>query len=114
MFHCDVGVCLSSCGLYFASVNLLFVFSFVFCELLLLLSMSGVRKRLRSSVVASTSSSEVSLYVDNGDCRCVCRYCGAIFWYAERIVSQSTRTYYVSRQESVSFTFFTVAKNFQF
>ncbi|CAI9279766.1 unnamed protein product [Lactuca saligna] len=29
-------------------------------------------------------------YMDCGDCMCVCAYCGALFWYIERIVNTST------------------------
>nr|KAJ0208430.1 hypothetical protein LSAT_V11C500251770 [Lactuca sativa] len=29
-------------------------------------------------------------YMDCGDCTCVCAYCGALFWYIERVVNTST------------------------
>ncbi|XP_076959484.1 uncharacterized protein LOC143635573 [Bidens hawaiensis] len=35
-------------------------------------------------------SSLTYFYVDNGDCDRICEFCGAIFWYDERIVSTST------------------------
>ncbi|KAK1426988.1 hypothetical protein QVD17_15670 [Tagetes erecta] len=57
--------------------------------------MSVVKKRRKNVSVASTSSSGDSVYIDHGDCHCVCRHCGAIFWFDERIVSQSTRNVFV-------------------
>ncbi|KAK1435160.1 hypothetical protein QVD17_00920 [Tagetes erecta] len=60
--------------------------------------MSSVRKRRRSTTVESTSSSTTSLYIDHGDCYCVCRHCGAMFWFGERIVSQSTNSCFVYNQ----------------
>ncbi|CAI9259361.1 unnamed protein product [Lactuca saligna] len=29
-------------------------------------------------------------YIDNGDCSCVCEYCGVLFWYVERALNMST------------------------
>lgn len=38
--------------------------------------MSSVRKRQRRSTIESTSSSTSSLYINHGDCYCVC-HCGS-------------------------------------
>lgn len=65
------------------------------CVLVLTFTMSYVRKRLRDTSVDSTSSATCSLYIDHRDCYCVCRYCGELFWFAERIASQSTNGAYV-------------------
>ncbi|CAI9271747.1 unnamed protein product [Lactuca saligna] len=32
-------------------------------------------------------------YVDSGDCSCVCEFCGAYFWYVERVAKFSTPTH---------------------
>lgn len=60
--------------------------------------MSSSRKRCWFDNLASTSSSTVSLYIDHGDCNNVCRYCGALFWYGERLVSRSTKANFVYNQ----------------
>lgn len=61
-------------------------------------SLSSVNKRRRNTTVKSTSSSKSSIYIDNGDCYCVCGQCGAIFWFGDHIVSQSTNICFVYYQ----------------
>ncbi|PWA81753.1 hypothetical protein CTI12_AA183800 [Artemisia annua] len=38
-----------------------------------------------------TSEGVSDLYIDLGDCECVCEYCGATLWYGERLKSHSQR-----------------------
>ncbi|CAH1445634.1 unnamed protein product [Lactuca virosa] len=41
------------------------------------------------STMLRTSSVNASSYIDNGDCNNICEFCGACFWYDERVVSAS-------------------------
>ncbi|XP_021975391.1 uncharacterized protein LOC110870521 [Helianthus annuus] len=52
--------------------------------------MSSSRKRTRVSSSVDATSSDRSLYLDNGDCTNICEHCGAFFWFDERIVATST------------------------
>lgn len=47
-------------------------------------SSSPVRKRRRLSTFLSLT------YDDCGDCSLICQFCGALFWYAERVLATST------------------------
>lgn len=42
----------------------------------------ATRRSKRSRLIAFAA---LPTYYDCGDCVCVCRFCGALFWYAERV-----------------------------
>ncbi|PWA63366.1 replication protein A 70 kDa DNA-binding subunit [Artemisia annua] len=44
-----------------------------------------------SSNTQQTTEGVSDLYIDLGDCQCVCEYCGATFWYGERLKSHTQR-----------------------
>ncbi|PWA55781.1 DNA helicase Pif1-like protein [Artemisia annua] len=50
-------------------------------------------KSVSTSTGANTDTRQgvSDLYNDLGDCDCVCEYCGALFWYGERLRSHSQR-----------------------
>ncbi|XP_076928594.1 uncharacterized protein LOC143592592 [Bidens hawaiensis] len=50
---------------------------------------ASFEQRQRHESMLRASTSRVSAYIDLGDCRCVCQFCGAYFWYAERSLSAS-------------------------
>lgn len=47
------------------------------------------RNSCRKRVVSGGDAFLLLGYYDYGDCDCVCKFCGAFFWYVERIVNLS-------------------------
>ncbi|KAL3615769.1 hypothetical protein CASFOL_040063 [Castilleja foliolosa] len=51
------------------------------------------RSRRMSQIMDSTpddATPPTYNYLDNGDCKCICEHCAALFWFAERAVCGST------------------------
>lgn len=48
-----------------------------------------IRNFRRKRLLSDSDASVLPIYYDCGDCDCVCEFCGALFWYVERIVNIS-------------------------